>query len=143
MKSSGVATATASCFFGEFPEPASWQSITTQPAKLNSLIYIPFAEFSNFNTSLNVFFSLAGFYLPSVQRPANYLDLFKQSLAATAPDPVILKQISGAFYENCTMIPLVYATAVYILLPGVQDSSITQFGSMAMALDYPGVWLKK
>jgi hypothetical protein len=127
----------------QFPEPASWQSITTTPAKVNSLIYIPFAEFSNFNTSLNVFFSLAGFYMPTVQRPADYLDLFKASLAAPIPDGAIFKKISDGFYNNCTMVPLVYATAVYIQTPNVTDSKITEFGSMVMALDYSGVWLKK
>ena len=68
----------------QFPEPAAWQSITTQPAQVNSLIYIPFAEFSNFNTSLNVFFSGRGFYLPSNQKPDGYVDLFNASLAAPA-----------------------------------------------------------
>jgi len=127
----------------QYPEPAAWQSITTQEAKVNSLIYIPLAEFSNYNTTLNVFFSLAGFYLPSLQRADNYNDLFAQSLAAPAPDPVILKQISNAFYNHSTIIPLVYATAVYIQTPSVQESRITEFGSMVMALDYSGVWLKK
>jgi peptide/nickel transport system substrate-binding protein len=127
----------------QYPEPAAWQAITTQEAQVNSLIYIPFAEFSNFNTSLNVFFSLAGFYLPSLQRPATYNDLFASSLAATSPNATILKQISDAFYNDCTIVPTVYATAVYIQKPNVMDSLITQFGSMVMALDYSGVWLQK
>ncbi|OGO31859.1 MAG: hypothetical protein A2Z29_04535 [Chloroflexi bacterium RBG_16_56_11] len=127
----------------QFPEPAAWQAITTQPAKVNSLIYIPLAEFSNYNTTLNVFFGGKGFYLPSNQKPEGYVALFDSSLAAPAPDPVILKKISDGFYNNVTIVPLVYATSVFVLAPNVQDSRITQFGSMVMALDYAGVWLKK
>jgi peptide/nickel transport system substrate-binding protein len=127
----------------QFPEPAAWQSITTTAAKVNSLIYIPVAEFSNYNTTLNVFFSMAGFYLPSVLRPANYTTLFAASLAAPRPDPVIFKQISNAFYDNSTITPLVYGTSVYVLSNRVKDSKITEFGSMVMALDYARVWVTK
>ncbi len=127
----------------QYPEPAAWQSITTQEAKVNSLIYIPMAEFSNYNTTLNVFFSLAGFYLPSLKRADTYADLFKSSLAAPAPDPVILKKISDAFYNDCTVVPTIYGTTVYVQSLKVMDSKITQFGSMLVAMDYSGVWLKK
>ena len=75
----------------QFPEPAAWQAITTQPAKVNSMIYIPINEWSNYNTTLNVFFSGAGFYLPSNKKPAGYVDMFNNSLNAPAPDPVLLK----------------------------------------------------
>jgi ABC-type transport system substrate-binding protein len=127
----------------QFPEPAAWQAITTQPAQVNSLIYIPFAEFSNFNTSLNVFFSGKGFYLPSNQKFDGYPATFDASLAAPAPDPVILKKISDGFYDQVTIIPTTYTTTVYILTPNVMDSKITEYGSMLVAMDYSGMWLKK
>jgi peptide/nickel transport system substrate-binding protein len=126
----------------QFPEPAAWQAITTQPAKVNSLIYIPINEWSNYNTTLNVFFSGLGFYLPSNKKPAGYVDLFNKSLAAPAPDQTILQQISDAFYNDCTIIPLVYNTFVFILTPNVQDSGLTKFGT-ANAWDYGKIWLKK
>jgi hypothetical protein len=106
-------------------------------------LYIAFPEFSNYNTTLNVIFSLAGFYYPSVLRPDTYTDLFKQSLAAPSPDGVILKKIADAFFDTASFCPLVYATAIYIQTLNVMDSKITQFGSMVVAMDYSGVWLKK
>jgi ABC-type transport system substrate-binding protein len=126
----------------QFPEPAAWQAITTQPAKVNSLIYIPINEWSNYNTTLNVFFSGLGFYLPSNKKPVGYVDLFNKSLAAPGPDQTILQQISDAFYNDCTIIPLVYNTFVFILTPNVQDSGLTKFGT-ANAWDYGKIWLKK
>jgi len=127
----------------QYPEPAAWQTITTTEAPLNSLLYDPLAEFSNYNTTLNVFFSLAGFYFPTVKRPDTYPDLFKASLAAPAVDPALLKPIADAFYNLCMVIPTTYITTVYVQTKNVMDSRITQYGSMLVALDYSGVWLKK
>ena len=127
----------------QYPEPAAWQTITTTEAPLNSLLYDPLAEFSNYNTTLNVFFSLSGFYFPTVQRPDNYPTLFKASLAAPAVDPALLKPIADAFYNSCMVITTTYITTVFVQTKAVQDSKITQYGSMQVALDYSGVWLKK
>ena len=126
----------------QFPEPAAWQAVTTQPAKVNSMIYIPVNEWSNYNTTLNVFFSGLGFYLPSNLKPAGYLDLFNKSLAAPAPDPAILQQVTNAFYNDCTIVPLVYNTFVFVLKPNVQDSGLVKFGTFN-AWDYCRAWLKK
>ena len=126
----------------EFPEPASWQAITTQPAKVNSLIYMPINEWSNYNTTLNVFFSDLGFYLPSLKKPEGWSVLFNKSLSAPAPDRELLKQVGDAFFNEAIFIPLVYGTFVYILTPNVQDSGLTRFGT-SNAWDYANVWLSK
>jgi peptide/nickel transport system substrate-binding protein len=126
----------------QFPEPAAWQATTTQPAPVSSLISLPINEWSNYNTTLNVFFSGLGFYLPSNQKPAGYVDLFNASLAAPAPDPVILKQISDAFYNDCTIFPTVYSTFVFVVTPNLQDSGLLTYGTFN-AWDYAKVWLKK
>jgi peptide/nickel transport system substrate-binding protein len=126
----------------QFPEPAAWQAATTQAAKVNSLIYIPINEWSNYNTTLNVFFSGLGFYLPSNKKPAGYVDMFNASLAAPGPDPVLLQGIADAFYNDCTIIPLVYNTFVFILTPNVQDAGLLKFGTFN-AWDYCRIWLKK
>jgi MarR-like DNA-binding transcriptional regulator SgrR of sgrS sRNA len=126
----------------QFLESSAWQTTTTQPAKLNSLIYMPINEWSNYNTTLNVFFSGLGFYLPSNKKPAGYVDLFNASLATTTPDPTALKKISDAFYNDCTIIPLVYSTFVFVMSPTVQDSGLLTWGTFN-AWDYSKVWLKK
>ncbi len=126
----------------QFPEPAAWQAVTTQPAKVNSMVYIPLNEWSNYNTTLNVFFSGLGFYLPSNKKPAGYVDMFNNSLNAPGPDPALLKIISNAFYDDCTIVPLVYSTFVFMVRPSVQDSGLTLQGTQN-AWDYARVWLKK
>jgi len=126
----------------QFPEPAAWQAITTQKAQVNSLIYIPINEWSNYNTTLNVFFSGLGFYLPSNKKPAGYVDMFNASVTAPGPDQALLQKISDAFYNDCTIIPLVYSTYVFVLTPNVQDSGLMQFGTFN-AWDYARIWLKK
>jgi peptide/nickel transport system substrate-binding protein len=125
----------------QFPAPAAWQAITTQPVTtVSSMVYIALNEWSNYNTTLNVFFSGLGFYLPSNQKPAGWVDLFNKSLNAPAPDPAILREVANAFYNDATIIPLVYNTFVYILLPNVHDSGLTTFGT-ANAWDYARIWL--
>jgi len=126
----------------QFPEPAGWQAITTQPTPVSSMVDIPINEWSNYNTTLNVFFSGLGFYLPSNKKPDGYVDLFNKSLAAPGPDQAILQQISDAFYNDCTIIPLVYNTFVFIVTPNVQDSGLLKFGTFN-AWDYGKIWLKK
>jgi ABC-type transport system substrate-binding protein len=126
----------------QFPEPAAFQAIATQPAKVNSMIYIPINEWGNYNTTLNVFFSGLGFYLPSNKKPDGYVDLFNKSVTAPGPDQAILQQIADAFYNDCTIIPLVYNTFVFVLTPSVQDSGLLKFGTFN-AWDYARVWLKK
>jgi ABC-type transport system substrate-binding protein len=125
-----------------FPEPASWQSITTQPTPVNSMIYIPLNEWSNYNTTLNVFFSGTGFYLPSNKKPAGYTDLFNRSVGAPAPDKALLQQVSNAFYNDCTVVPTVYSTYVFFLKPTVKDSGLLEFGTFN-CWDYARVWISK
>jgi peptide/nickel transport system substrate-binding protein len=126
----------------EFPQPAAWQATTTQAAPLNSMIYIPLNEWSNYNTTLNVFFSGLGFYLPSNKKPDGYAELFEKTLTSAAPDATLLKQVNNSFFDDCTIIPLVYSTFVYILKPTVMDSGLGQFGT-ANAWDYANIWLSK
>jgi peptide/nickel transport system substrate-binding protein len=126
----------------QFQESAAWQATTTQTAKVNSLIYIPINEWSNYNTTLNVFFSGLGFYLPSNQKPAGYVDMFNASVTAPGPDPTLLKAITDAFYNDCTIIPLVYSTYVFIVTPKVQDSGLLAYGTFN-AWNYAYIWLKK
>jgi ABC-type transport system substrate-binding protein len=125
-----------------FPEPASWQSITTQPAKVNSMIYIPINEWSNYNTVLNVFFSGTGFYLPSNKKPDGYPDLFNKSIGAPVPDKALLQQVSNTFYNDCTIIPLVYSTYIFFLKPTVKDAGLLDFGTFN-CWDYARVWISK
>jgi ABC-type transport system substrate-binding protein len=131
----------------QFPEPAAWQGITTQPAKLNSLVYIPIGEFSNYNTTLNVFFPRTnlGFYFPSLlkgESAAAYDALATKSLTAAAPDPAIFKQISDTMFDNASIIPLVYSTTVFILKPTLHDTGLTNWG-MVNEWDYANTWLSK
>ncbi|HSW58158.1 MAG TPA: ABC transporter substrate-binding protein [Dehalococcoidales bacterium] len=126
----------------QFPEPAAWQAVTTQPAKVNSMVYIPLNEWSNFNTTLNVFFSGLGFYLPSNKKPEGYVDMFNASLNAPGPDPALLRTITKAFYDDCTIIPLVYSTFVFMLRPNIMDSGLTLQGTQN-AWDYARIWIKK
>jgi peptide/nickel transport system substrate-binding protein len=131
----------------QFPEPAAWQAMTTQPAKLNSLLYWPLAEWSNYNTTLNVFFPRTnlGFYFPSLLKgdsAAAYDALVTKSLTAPVPDPVILRQISDTMFDNCSIIPLVYSTTPFILKPTVHDTGLTNFG-MVNEWDYANTWMSK
>jgi ABC-type transport system substrate-binding protein len=126
----------------EYPQPAAWQAITTQPTKVNSLVYIPLNEWSNYNTTLNVFFSGLGFYLPSNKKPDGYAQMFDNSLNAPTVDPALLKIIADAFFVDCTIIPLVYSTFVFVLTPNVMDSGLTKYG-MQNEWDYSHTWLKK
>jgi ABC-type transport system substrate-binding protein len=129
------------------PEPASFQGIYTQPLKTNSLLIVAFNEWSNFNTSLNVFFPRTGmgFYMPSLLKPggADAWDaLATKSLTAPAPDPVILKQVADAFFNDCTVIPLTYGSFIFITSNKVNDSGLAQYGT-SNAWDYANVWLSK
>ncbi len=132
----------------QFPEPAAMQAITTQPAKVNSLIYWPLAEWSNYNTTLNVFFPRTnlGFYFPSLlkgESAAAYDALATKSLTAPAPDPAILRQISDTMFDNCSIIPLYYSPAgVFILKANLHDTGLTNYG-MANEWDYANTWLSK
>ena len=56
---------------------------------------------------------------------------------------MILKKIADGFYDQVTIIPLVYTTTVFIQTLNVMESKITEFGSMIVAMDYSGMWLKK
>jgi peptide/nickel transport system substrate-binding protein len=126
----------------DFPEPAKFQQIWTSPWN-NALLYWPLGEWSNFNTTLNVFFADPGtFYWKSLKKPDGWKDLYARSLRAPSPDPAILKEVGDAFFNDCTVIPLVYSTAVFVLSSKVQDKSLGNLGTPT-AWNYQDVWLSK
>jgi peptide/nickel transport system substrate-binding protein len=131
----------------ETPDSASFQAISTTPQKLNSLIQINVNEWSNYNTTINVFFPKTGggFYLPSLAKPggqAAYDALIDRSRATPAPDPAILKEIGDAYFNDCSVIPLMYLANVFVLSNRLQDSGLLKFGTFN-SWDYSNVWLKK
>jgi peptide/nickel transport system substrate-binding protein len=131
----------------QFPQPAAYQIISTTPPKVNSICATRLNEWSNFNTTLNVFFprSGGGFYYPSCQKPggqAAWDALLDKSRATAAPDPTILKQIGDAFFNDCTVVPLTYSSSIYITTSKVNDTGLTGYGT-PYAWDYGNIWISK
>ena len=133
----------------QFPQSAAWQVMSTGlPApKVSSLLAQAMGNWGNFNTSLNVFFpkSDGGFYYQFTMKPGGVAgwDATKdKSVQAPAPDPAILKPIGDSFFNECTVFPLVYDAAIYVLSPKLQDSGVLAFAT-AESLDYPNAWLSK
>jgi hypothetical protein len=129
------------------PQPAAFQIIYTTVQKSSYLLIMGFNEWSNFNTSLNVFFPRtgSGFYLPSLQKPGGqsaWDALSTKSLTSPAPDPALLKQIGDAFFNDCTVIPLEYGSFIYITSNMWMDSGLTNYGT-ANAWDYASTWISK
>ena len=106
------------------------------------IIVWPINEWSNYNTTLNVFFSDQGFYLNYLKKPDGWAQLFEKTLTTPAPDAAVLKQVGDAFFNDVTIIPLMYNTAVFVTTPNLQDSGLTKFGTFN-AWDYAGTWLSK
>lgn len=65
-----------------------------------------------------------------------------RSLTAPPPDPVILKQIENAFFDDATIINLMYGSFIYITESNLMDTGLTKYGA-ANALDYANTWLAK
>jgi ABC-type transport system substrate-binding protein len=129
------------------PEPAAFQGIYTGPLKTGQVLMVNFGEWSNFNTSLNVFFprSQGGFYMPSLLKPGGpsvWDPLLTKSLSTPAPDPVILKQIENAFFDDATMLPLMYNSFIYITKSSLKDTGLTKYGT-ANAWDYANTYMAK
>lgn len=141
MKSIGITAAI------QTPEPAAFQGIYTGPLKTSTVLMVLFGEWSNFNTSLNVFFPRTGggFYMPSLQKPGGptaWDAVLTQSLTTPVPDPVILRQIMDSFYNDVTVIPLMYSSAIYITSPKLMDTGLATYGTVN-AWDYANTWLSK
>lgn len=126
------------------PEPAVFQGIYTSPLPTNSVLLVSFNEWSNWNTSLNVFFPRTnqGFYMPSLDKGPGWDDLTLKSVTAPAPDPTLLKQTEDALFNNVTVIPLTYDSWVFVTTNKLMDTGLAKYGT-ANAWDYADTWLSK
>jgi ABC-type transport system substrate-binding protein len=133
----------------QFPQAAAWQQMSTANVapKTSSLLAQSIPEFGNFNVTLNVVFPKAdaGFYYQFTQKPggdAAWAVLKDKSLSTPAPDPVILKQIEDAFFDDCTAIPITYPISAFVTSKRLNDSGLLKFGTFN-AFDYANTWLSK
>jgi peptide/nickel transport system substrate-binding protein len=132
----------------QYPQPSAWQALTTSMTSKVSAIYASLInEWSNYNTTLNVYFpkSDGGFSYQFTQKPGGvdaWNTLKDKSVTAPAPDPTILKQIGDAFFNDCTAIPLTYSTSIFVLSKKLNDSGLLGYGTFN-AWDYGNIWLTK
>jgi peptide/nickel transport system substrate-binding protein len=126
------------------PEPAVFQGIYTGPLPTDSVLLVAFNEWSNWNTSMNVFFPRTGlgFYMPSLDKGPGWDDLTLKSVTAPAPDPVLLKQVEDALFNNCTVIPLTYSSNLFVTTNKLMDTGLTKYGTFN-AWDYANTWIAK
>jgi ABC-type transport system substrate-binding protein len=133
----------------QFPQPAAWQTISTSPTqpKISSVCATSMTEWGNFNTTLNVYFprSDGGFSYGFTQKPGGVAawDALKDKTVTTpAPDPVILRQIGDALFNDCTAIPLTYGAYIFVTSNKLMDSGLLGYGTYN-AWDYGNIWLSK
>jgi peptide/nickel transport system substrate-binding protein len=129
------------------PEPAAFQGIYTGPLKTSTVLLVLYNEWSNYNTSLNVFFprSGGGFYLPSLAKPGGkdaWDATLTKSLSTPAPDATILKGIEDSFFNEETVIPLIYGAFIFVTTNKLMDTGLAKYGT-ANAWDYASTWLSK
>jgi ABC-type transport system substrate-binding protein len=126
----------------ESPQAAAYQQFLTNPWN-NALVVLPVPEWSNFNTTLNVFFADPGrFYFKSTSMGPGWAELYKSSLTAPQPDPAILQNVGKQFYENAVTAPLYHYPNVFVVSKKVNDHGLLTTGTFNH-FDHANVWLSK
>jgi len=107
----------------DFPEPAKFVEYQQGTWK-NALIYAQVGQSPNYNQTFGFSFASPRTNYKSLKNPDKWFDLMNETNSAPAMDPKIMQKLTQVLYEDTTVIPISYATAMWVVKDGVQDSGI-------------------
>ncbi len=125
----------------DFMEAARLNAVLTGP--YTGILYHQLRPFPNFNADLALEFGspVTTFYKVT-KKPDNWQNTLNATLNSTAPDPKLLQAATQALYDDCTMIPVTYYSAIYATQPYVHDTGRGEMGSQTQFKPYEA-WLDK
>jgi peptide/nickel transport system substrate-binding protein len=107
----------------EFPEPAKFVEFQQGTWK-NALIYYSVGQSPNYNQTFGFSFASPRTNYKSLKNPDKWLDLMNETNGAPAMDPKIMQKLVQTLYDDTTVIPINYSTAMWVVKDSVQDSGI-------------------
>lgn len=107
----------------EFPEPAKFVEYQQGTWK-NAVIYAAIGQSPNYNQTFGFSFAAPRTNYKSLKNPDNWADMMKETMSAPAMDPKIMQKLVQALYDDTTVIPINYETAMWVVKDNLRDSGI-------------------
>ncbi len=113
----------------DFPDAAKMSTISTG-TWTNALVSGGLINYPNFNAVLSTWLSAPNstFY-KSMKKPEGYEAMFNASMNSTLADPALMQKCVQAFYDDCTVINVYYATTLWASQNYVYDTGHGTRGS--------------
>jgi peptide/nickel transport system substrate-binding protein len=108
----------------------------------NALIFGGFADFANYNGTLNTFFSPNSTWYVSTKKPDGWQAAFDATTQSLKADSSLINKCVSMYYDDCTCIPVDDRASMYAAQSYVQDAGLGLRGTTFHW--YPqNVWLNK
>ena len=99
-------------------------------------------DFVNFNQALAQWWGVPSSWYQSMKKPDGWPEMLRASLTSVQPEPALMQKCVQALYDDETVIPLDYGTALWAITDNVQDSGVGLRGSSTQ-WNSQDVWLSK
>lgn len=102
------------------PQQAAWIQQVTGTWK-NGVQFMTQSLWPNPNANWNLFVSEPPNWFKSLKHPEGWKEMLTESFKTKTPDPVLLKKLQKALYDDVTFIPLSYHEGTFAFNNKVQD----------------------
>jgi peptide/nickel transport system substrate-binding protein len=123
----------------EYVEPARWQAIQTGTWN-NGCLYTGVEFPPNFNLALGLWWGTSTAWFQSMKKPDGWSEILTASLVSAQPEPALMQKCVQALFDNVTIVPISYGTALWATTDKVNDVGLTDRGA-AVSANYQNAWL--
>ena len=125
----------------EYVEPAKWQTYQTGTWN-NACLYTGVEAYVSFNQELAQWWGVPSSWYQSMKKPDGWPQMLRASITSTTSEPALMQKCVQALYDDITIIPTSYGTALWATTDKVHDAGLTDRGS-ATAANYQYAWLSQ